>query len=253
MESSNVMNEGVDIELPISSVMEACDRYSNTLYGYFIGKRVVYPVVKNYVMNTWAKYGIEKTMMNSKGFYFFKFVTSKGMLDVLENGPWMIRTVPIMLNKWAANVWLTKEDLSKVPGWVKLFDVPFTGYTEDGLSMIASKVGKPIMLDSYTSTMCVEAWGRPNYARAMIEISAESELRTNLKVGTPGINGASSLVDTVTIEYEWKPPRCSGCKVFGHRDAQCRKNIPVQPATKVIDSDGFQSVKPSKVVTLNKK
>ncbi|XP_071699773.1 uncharacterized protein [Rutidosis leptorrhynchoides] len=160
MDDTNTLSEGIDVELPLSSVMEAVDRYSNTLYGYFIGKRLAYPVVQNYVTNVWKKYGLEKTMMNAKGFYFFKFTSSQGMMDVMEKGPWMIRPVPIILNKWSANVSLSKEDLTSVPVWVKLHDVPLTGYTEDGLSMIGSKIGKPIMLDMYTSTMYVEALGK---------------------------------------------------------------------------------------------
>ncbi|XP_071739495.1 uncharacterized protein [Rutidosis leptorrhynchoides] len=168
------------------------------------------------------------------------------MLDVIENGPWMIRTAPIILNKWAANVSLTKEDLTKVLVWVKLHDIPLTGYTEDALSKIASKISKPIMLDSYTSTMCIKAWGHPNYARAMIEISANKDLKKDLTVATSGINGASCTIDTVTVEYEWKPPRCSGCNVFGHGDLHCPKNISVPVATKIIDNEGFQTVKVTK-------
>lgn len=46
-----------------------------------------------------GKYGMQKIMMNAKGFFFFKFSTEKGVEDVLENGPWMIRNVPIILDK----------------------------------------------------------------------------------------------------------------------------------------------------------
>lgn len=81
-------------------------------------------MVENYVRNAWAKFGILKVMMNSKGFFFFKFSSKRGMEEVLENGPWMIRTIPIILNPWSPNASLTKEDLTKVPVWVKLHDVP---------------------------------------------------------------------------------------------------------------------------------
>ncbi|XP_071727851.1 uncharacterized protein [Rutidosis leptorrhynchoides] len=246
MENITPTTEEVDVELPLSSVIEAVDRYSNMLYGYFVGKRLAYPVVKHYVMSVWKKYGIEKTMMNSKGFYFFKFSTAQGMLDVIENGPWMIRTVPIILNKWSPDVSLSKEDLTKVPVWVKLHDIPLTGYTADGLSMIASNIGKPIMLDSYTSTMCVEAWGRPNYARAMIEISADNDLKSTLKVGTPGIKGAKGTVDEITIEYKWQPPRCATCKVFRHKETQCPKHATVDVHAQSVDSDRFRMVKNNK-------
>ena len=56
------------------------------------------------------------------------------------------------------------EDVCDVPVWVKLRDIPITTFTEDGLSVIATKLGTPLMLDYYTSTMCMESWGRSSYA-----------------------------------------------------------------------------------------
>ncbi|GJU81215.1 hypothetical protein Tco_1283580 [Tanacetum coccineum] len=38
------------------------------------------------VHNNWGKYGLTRLMMNSKGFFFFKFDSRKGFEDVLENG-----------------------------------------------------------------------------------------------------------------------------------------------------------------------
>ncbi|GJW11035.1 reverse transcriptase domain-containing protein [Tanacetum coccineum] len=57
---------------------------------------------------------MKKVMMNAKGFYFFKFSSKKGVDDVLENGPWMIRQVPIILNKWTPSASLTKANHSNV-------------------------------------------------------------------------------------------------------------------------------------------
>lgn len=52
---------------------------------------------------------------------------------------------------------MSKELLTDVPVRIKIHDVPFAGFIEDGLSAIATKIGRPMMLDSYSSTMCVEA------------------------------------------------------------------------------------------------
>ncbi|GJS29400.1 RNA-directed DNA polymerase, eukaryota [Tanacetum coccineum] len=57
-----------------------------------------------------------------------------------------------------------------------LHDVPMVAYTSDGLSLIASKIGTPMMLDSYTSSMCLESRGRSSYARILIEIDARNDL-----------------------------------------------------------------------------
>ena len=58
-------------------------------------------------------------------------------------------------------------------------------YTDDGLSLIATKIGTPRMLDSYTCTMCEESWGRNRYARAMIELDSKKDLVNNLVVVIP--------------------------------------------------------------------
>ncbi|XP_071714513.1 uncharacterized protein [Rutidosis leptorrhynchoides] len=227
------LEDGIDVEIPLSSVLEAKKRYNNTLYGYFLGKRIAYPVVRNYGLNVWKKFGIENVMMNSKGFFFFKFATEMGMHGVLENGPWIIRSIPIILNEWSPDIVLTKEELGSVPVWIKLHDVPLAGFTADGLSVIASNIGTPMMLDSYTSTMCNESWGRPNYARAMIEVKADTDFKETVKVAIPSV---------VKIEYEWKPPRCSACLIFGHMNAQCSKNIVPKVANIQVDKDGFTVV-----------
>nr|GEV45880.1 hypothetical protein [Tanacetum cinerariifolium] len=40
--------------------------------------------------------------------------------------------------------------------WVKLYGVTVTDINEDGLSAIATKLGTPLKLDSYTSDMCMQ-------------------------------------------------------------------------------------------------
>nr|GEW26596.1 ATPase, F1/V1/A1 complex, alpha/beta subunit, zinc knuckle CX2CX4HX4C [Tanacetum cinerariifolium] len=38
--------------------------------------------------NNWAKHGLKRIMMNSKGFFFFNFNSRASLEDVLEGGPW---------------------------------------------------------------------------------------------------------------------------------------------------------------------
>ncbi|GJY76400.1 zinc knuckle CX2CX4HX4C containing protein [Tanacetum coccineum] len=129
-------------------------------------------------------------MMNTKGFLFFKFESKVGLEAVLESGPWMI---------------------------LKLHDVPLQVFEEDGISLIATFIGKPIMLDSYTSSMCKDSWGRSSFARCLIK----------------------------------RPPRCDECKIFGHVHDHCPKkmvNPPIVTTSNVVaptfekSNDGFQTV-----------
>ncbi|KAJ0506109.1 putative transcription factor interactor and regulator CCHC(Zn) family [Helianthus annuus] len=243
---SDASLEGVDVVLPIDSVRQVNNRLANTLYGYILGDRIAYPVVDYFVRTNWKKHGLQKTMMNSNGFFFFKFEDRKGMDAVLEGGPWMIRNKPLFLNIWSPTNTLKKEELKKVAVWVKLHDVPLVVYSDDGLSMLASKIGSPVRLDSYTVDMCNEAWGRSNYARALIEISADQDLKGTVTMAIPELDENKYVTETIRVEYEWEPPRCAHCCVFGHDSEECPTRIGSTFKTPInrpiVDEDGFTEV-----------
>ncbi|GJW13490.1 copia protein [Tanacetum coccineum] len=196
--------------------------------GFFLGKRVAYPVVANYVRNTWGKYRLVRSMFNSStGLFSFQFSSMDGLDAMLENVSWFIRNNPLILKKWHPDENLLKEDVSTVPVWVKLHGIPVTTFSEDGLSAIATKLGTPLMLDSYTSDMCMQSWGRSSNARVMIELRADVELKDNIFVAMPKITRVGHYICNVRVENEWKPPRCASCKVFRHIHEECPKNTGV--------------------------
>nr|GEW04534.1 hypothetical protein [Tanacetum cinerariifolium] len=155
---------GIDVVVPVDSIRAISERFANIAYGFFLGKKVAYPVVANY------------------------------------------------------------EDVSTVPVWVKFRGVPVTAFSEDGLSSIATKLGTPLMFDSYTSDICMQSWGRSSYVRVMIELRPDVELKDKIIVAMPKITREGHYTCNVRVEYEWKPLRCSSCKVFGHIHEECPKN-----------------------------
>ncbi|GKC46666.1 zinc knuckle CX2CX4HX4C containing protein [Tanacetum coccineum] len=204
-----------------------------------------------YSSNNWAKHGLKRIMMNNKGFFFFKFDSRAGLEVVLEGGPWLIRKSPIILKKWSMDTRLLKEELTLIPIWVKLHDVPIQVFEEDGISLIATFIGKPIMLDSYTSSMCNDSWGRSSFARCLIEVSSEADLVDVVTIGIPSLIGEDFTKETIRVEYEWRPPRCDVCKIFGHVHDQCPKKVvtppivstsPIVTPTVEKTNDGFQTV-----------
>ncbi|GJU04817.1 hypothetical protein Tco_1121247 [Tanacetum coccineum] len=107
----------VNVVVLIDSIRAISEQFANTAYGFFLGKRVAYPIVANYVRNTWD-----------------------GLDAMLKNV------------------------------WVKVYGVPVIAFSKDGLCAIATKLRTPLMLDSYTSDMCMKSWGRLSYAKALIEL-----------------------------------------------------------------------------------
>nr|GEU31112.1 hypothetical protein [Tanacetum cinerariifolium] len=117
MEMRNeVIVNGVAVTLPLEAVESVNAHFVNTLYGYFIVDRLAFPLVENYVKNTWAKYGLKRIQLHAK-FFLFQFNTREGMESVLENGPWLMRCVPLLLNEWTANTILKKDEIKHVPVW----------------------------------------------------------------------------------------------------------------------------------------
>ncbi|GKC59732.1 hypothetical protein Tco_1087330 [Tanacetum coccineum] len=132
--------------------------FANLIYGFFTEKRVDYPVIENYVKNTWSKYGLVKSMMNSSNrLFFFKFSSKDEMDAMLEIGSWFIRSILLILKKYTPYANLLKKDVCNVSIWVKFHGVPITAFSEVGLSSIATELGTPLMLESNTSLMCMKS------------------------------------------------------------------------------------------------
>ncbi|GJY97386.1 hypothetical protein Tco_0514296 [Tanacetum coccineum] len=77
-----------------------------------------------------------------------------------------------------------KEDVGNVSVLVKLHGVLMTKFSEDDLSAIATKLGTPLMLDS-NYEMCMKSRGRSSYARAMIKLRGDVELKDTIVVAMP--------------------------------------------------------------------
>ncbi|GKB34556.1 zinc knuckle CX2CX4HX4C containing protein [Tanacetum coccineum] len=146
---------------------------------------------------------------------------------------------------------LLKEELTRIPIWVKLHDVPIQVFEEDGISLIATFIGKPVMLDSYTSSMCNDSWGRSSFARCLIEVNSEADLVDVVTIGIPSLSEDDFTKETIRVEYEWRPPRCDTCKIFGHVHDYCPKKVvspPIVATSNVVTpnaektNNGFQTV-----------
>ncbi|GJR73793.1 putative reverse transcriptase domain-containing protein [Tanacetum coccineum] len=116
------------------------------------------------------------------------------MEPVIERGPWMIRKSPIILNKWSSSVSLKKGEVTKVLVWVKLYNVPVLTYSEDGLSLIATQIGKLVIR---------------RLLRAIPEVKGDDKLKKLSEYG----------------ETNGKPPHYVECKSFGHSHDLCPKRV----------------------------
>ncbi|CAI9288726.1 unnamed protein product [Lactuca saligna] len=101
--------------------------------------------------------------------------SEQGLLSVLEGGVWMIFDSALIIRRWTTGVSSVKDQHDKIPVWVKIYNVPLEYWNGTGLSHIAWEIGKPLDVDAHTAKMCQEHWGRPDFMRILIEMSAAKE------------------------------------------------------------------------------
>ncbi|GJT48465.1 hypothetical protein Tco_0974622 [Tanacetum coccineum] len=110
---------------------------------------------------------------------------------------------------------------------------------------------KPVMLDSYTSSMCNDSWGRSSFARCLIEVNSEADLVDVVTIGIPSLSEDDFTKETIRVEYEWRSPICDTYKIFGHVHDYCPKKVvspPIVATSNVVTpnaektNDGFQTV-----------
>ncbi|KAK2653268.1 hypothetical protein Ddye_013124 [Dipteronia dyeriana] len=121
---------------------------------------------------------------------------------------------------------------SKILVWVKLFNIPYEYWNEEGLSHIASAVGKPLYADSLNESM-----NRISFSRVCIEIDASCDLfdSFDLFMGDSSNPKLGKNME-ILVEYQCKQKICAECKSFGHSITNCPKLKPLLSLSKNISA-----------------
>ncbi|GJU96160.1 reverse transcriptase domain, reverse transcriptase zinc-binding domain protein, partial [Tanacetum coccineum] len=100
--------------------------------------------------------------------------------------------------------------------------------------------GIHILLNKWLPSMSFlkEELGWSSYARIFIEINACKDFSDNLVMVVPNIEVTGYTKETIRVEYEWKPPRCSTYLLFGHSGDVCPKAAPKRVENQMDKSKG---------------
>ncbi|KAK4384360.1 hypothetical protein Sango_3068100 [Sesamum angolense] len=188
-------------------------RWNTTAVGYFLGKKPYFHHLNEFVRSIWP--GVHDVKATSNGFFFFQFETVAAMEDVIEGGPWLYLGQPIVLQKWEPGMVLRKLKHTEVSVWIKLRHLPVELWTTEGLSTVASGIGRPLYPDAIT-----RACTRLDFARVCIMLNVSSKLPKHVVIMMPNELGGESACK-VDVEYEWLPPKCKQCVSLGHSTATC--------------------------------
>ncbi|KAJ4823732.1 hypothetical protein Tsubulata_026162 [Turnera subulata] len=149
------------------------------------------------------------------GMFLFQFPTDASLSRALNGGPWHVNGIPLILRVWDSNI--QKLDVSSpvLPVWVQLSNVPLELTTREGLSYLASAIGRPLHMDKDCSRML-----KTDRVNICIDVDFAKPLLSKLLVNLDGV------LCSIGVQYSWKPQLCDSCNQWGHDQLACSSNRP---------------------------
>ncbi|KAG7540795.1 Endonuclease/exonuclease/phosphatase superfamily [Arabidopsis thaliana x Arabidopsis arenosa] len=141
----------------------------------------------------------------------FRIRDSPTRQRVLRRGMWNIAGLPMILAKWSPIPEEAQPEITSMPLWVTLTNVPHAMYSWEGLGFLTSPIGDPIRLHPET-----ELCSNFEEAKVFVEVNLTKSLPKTFRFKL------NQTVDaTVEFAYPWLPPRCSRCEKWGHLEDVC--------------------------------
>ncbi|GJY60420.1 RNA-directed DNA polymerase, eukaryota, reverse transcriptase zinc-binding domain protein [Tanacetum coccineum] len=140
-------------------VREGSKKWENTACGYFIGCNMPVYEVKYNLRRMWGRHGLKKIIIDGDGMCFVKFKSSEGLDCVVDQSPWMVNGKPFIVQKWDPEVVTEKQTPSKLPVWIKMFNVPLEAWCKKTKWVKVEYTWKPLTCDhckvfGHSNTRC---------------------------------------------------------------------------------------------------
>ncbi|KAI0496513.1 hypothetical protein KFK09_022832 [Dendrobium nobile] len=201
------------INFPSEDITEAVNEWDLALVGYSLGKRPYYEALLNSVKKIWNLKGSLKLISLSEGFFLFKFSNAEDYDLVWSRGAWFIFGKPFIFQKWNSHFSPTREELTSVPIWFKIHDLPLCCWMPVGISKIATKIGHPLAVNALTASK-----SRLTYARVCVQVDAKATFPETVPICVEG------KLFNLKIQYEWRPAFCEFCGSLNHPSSKWSAN-----------------------------
>ncbi|KAK8602779.1 hypothetical protein V6N13_084982 [Hibiscus sabdariffa] len=227
------------VQPPRAVLVDGAKQWNNALVVNFLGKSPSLPVFQRTVDKLWGREGSVEIDFISPSVYLVNFPSSRVRDWVFESGPWHIQQKTLILRKWTPGLLPEVLNLKTAPIWIRLWHVPLELYSQEGLSYLASALGKSLYTDKATTLR-----QHLEFAKICVEVDAKFTLPSSVLVDLGDDN-----VIAVGVELVWAPPKCSHCSIFGHLEEKCARSVVVDDSAQLNASNGI--VKLETVVSTN--
>lgn len=210
-----VKNGVAEIEIPVEIFEDAEPLWKCFMVGYFMNDAPHIGSIHSTVNRIWASQGktskIDGQFIGKKTI-LFRVEDEATRNRVMRRKFWHIADVPLVVYEWNPKTAQAPPDLSAMPLWVDLKNVPGYLYSKKGLSFLERTTGKFVKLHPNTEK-CI----RLDVARMLVEVDFQKPHPQKICfVDRDGIEV------TVEVSYPWLPPCCGNCTKWGHTDKDCQ-------------------------------
>ena len=80
-----------------------------------------------------------------------------------------------------------------------------------------------MIIDVVTTTVCNKADSSTGFARVLVEVDATKGLPSQIEIVYKNSESKVAGSKFVNVKYDWAPPLCTCCNVFGHSFEKCLK------------------------------
>ncbi|KAJ4844535.1 hypothetical protein Tsubulata_027947 [Turnera subulata] len=207
----SVLEAGTSVlQIPPNIVAAGRKKFSLCLVGQFLGPAPKHGFIHAIANKLWGRDGVVSVASYRDGLFLFQFPTETSLSRALSGGPWHVNGIPLILRLWDPKLQKLDVSSSVLPVWVKLSDVPLELSTREGLSYLASAIGKPLHMDQDCSKLL-----KSDCINVCIEVDFAKPLLPKLLANIDG------ELRSINVSYSWKPPHCVLCNQWGHHQLAC--------------------------------
>lgn len=125
-------------------------RCKENVVGFCVGKRLSFPAVKEAASKHWKLKNEVSIKLHGNGAFIFEFKDDEDRKSVLELGSFYISKCLFTLRPWSNIIESSVSSIRKIPIWVLIFGIPLHMWDSEGLGLISSFIGKPLLADECT-------------------------------------------------------------------------------------------------------
>ncbi|KAL0875099.1 hypothetical protein Bca101_024804 [Brassica carinata] len=154
---------------------------------------------------------------------------------VIQRAVWHVDDCLLFVSPWKSIDSFKVPEVSTIPVWVNLKNVPDSCYSRLGLSHVASGLGEP--MQTHKPRLDPTCLGE---AKLLVEVELDKPFPKQIALDDK--QGNIFLVD---VEYTWIPSVCGRCGHLGHKEKRCllptfQLNVEKSPTHEVLSAEKTQ-------------